>query len=89
MNIDEELLDLIDPKSAKSETKSYHSLLNKITNLIFKPNTNNNRLLNMLFKILEEYLLRISSTQQMVYVLLGGIYLEVLMGGPNQPLKYL
>lgn len=89
MNIDEELLELIEPKSNKSEIKSYHSLLNKITSLIFKPNTNNNRLLNMLFKILEEYLLKISSTQQMVYVFLGGIYLEVLMGGPNQPLKYL
>lgn len=89
LNIDEELLELIEPKTSRSESDAYYSLLGKVTALIFKPNTNNNRLLNTLFKILEEYLLKISSTQQMVYVLLGGLYLEVLIGGMNQPLTYL
>lgn len=52
LNIDDELLELIDPKTLKSESDAYYSLLNKVTNVLFKSNTNNNRLLNMLFKIL-------------------------------------
>ena len=43
--------------------------------------------MKMIFKILEEFLLKISSLESVVYTFLGGIYVEVLMGGIDQPIK--